>query len=69
MLTRFFLILSLLVFLSLLISGSSVEPALIKMAAVFFALVAGLVVCRSLIPIIREETQNDQESTPSHNSA
>lgn len=69
MLTRFFLIVSLLVFMSLLISGSSVEPALIKMAAVFFALVGGLVICRSLIPIIRDEAGQEQESTPSHESA
>lgn len=69
MLTRLFLIISLLVFLTLLISGSSVEPALIKMAAVFFALVAGFIVCRLLIPVIREGSGQDQESTPSHNSA
>ncbi len=69
MLARLISILSLLVFVTLLVDGSSIEPALIKGAAVFFSLIIVYNICRFLITIIGESSPQDQESTPGHESA
>jgi galactitol-specific phosphotransferase system IIC component len=65
MLSRLFTIISLVVFLILLIEGSSVESALIKSALVFFAFVGCYIIIRFLIRIIGKSTTQDQES-PGH---
>jgi uncharacterized membrane protein YwzB len=43
--------------------GSSIEPAMIKSATVFVSLVIGTKVSIYLLDIIKENSQNEQEST------
>jgi hypothetical protein len=61
MLSRFITIISLVVFLVLLISGSRVEGAIIKGAIVFFTLIGGYIIIRFLISIIKKTSLQDQE--------
>jgi hypothetical protein len=69
MFARLISILSLTVFVVLLVDGSSIEPALIKGAAVFFSLIIVYNICRFFLSIIGQSSQQDQESTPGPESA
>lgn len=71
MLLRIFTIIALLIFLILMFSGSSVEPAMIKSATVFIVLVVGTRISLYFLNIIRESSTStstkNKESSPSHN--
>ncbi|MDZ7772897.1 MAG: hypothetical protein U5K31_09180 [Balneolaceae bacterium] len=69
MMLRIVTIVALLVFLFLLMSGSSVEPAMVRSVTVFIALVVGTRVCSYLLNVIKQTSTstNNQESSPSHN--
>jgi uncharacterized membrane protein YwaF len=66
MVVRIFTIVALLVFLALIFMGSAIEPAMFKSATVFVVLVVGTKISVYLLDIIKEGSQNEQES-PSHN--
>lgn len=69
MLLRIYTIIALSIFLFLMYSGSSLEPALIRSVIVFVALVVGTRVSVYLFHIISENasTTNKKESSPSRN--
>lgn len=71
MLLRIFTIIALLIFLILMSSGASVEPAMIKSATVFIVLVVGTRISLYFLDIIRESSTStstkNKESSPSHN--
>lgn len=66
MLLRITTVLALLVFLILMMSGSSVEPAMVKSVTVFIALVVGIRVSSYLLSVIKETSTStkNQESSP-----
>ena len=66
MLARIFTVIALMVFVALILMGSTIESAMMKSATVFIALVIGTRVCLYLLDIIKENSQSEQES-PSHN--
>lgn len=66
MLVRLFTVVALLVFVALIFMGSSLEPAMLKSATVFVSLVIGTKISIYLLDIIKEKSQNEQES-PTHN--
>ncbi len=63
MLVRLFTIIALLIFIALIFMGSAIEPAMVKSATVFVALVIGTKVSIYLLDIIKENSQKEQEST------
>lgn len=71
MLLRIFTIIALLIFLILMFSGASVEPAMIKSTTVFIVLVVGTRISLYFLDIIRESSTStstkNKESSPSHN--
>lgn len=63
MLVRLFTIIALLIFIALFLMGSAIEAAMLKSATVFVALVIGTKVSIYVLDIIKENSQNEQEST------
>jgi len=63
MLSRLITILSLLVFMISMLTGSSVESSLIKGTVVFFSLVAGFIIFYYLVSVIKQTSPKEQEST------
>lgn len=66
MLVQLFSIISLSVFLILVLAGSAIEPAILKSASVFIALVAGTRFSSIILDIIKKPSNNNPKSHSSH---